>query len=500
MSMGRRTEKQQPLWVVAGEMPQSPGHRFYEKLNELLGEADFDRKVEALCRPFYEADDKAGRPSIAPGVYFRMLFIGYFEGIESERGLEWRCADSLSLRQFLGLVPKERVADHSALSRIRKRFPDAVYDEVFRLVLGIVEQKGLLKGKVVGVDSTFLRADAAMRAIVRKDTGDSYQDYLKKLCEAQGIKNPTVDDCRRVDRKRKGKRTSNREWASKTDASARIMKLKDGRTRLAHKAEHVVDMETGAVLAADIFAADQGDTSTLQPSLEQARANLAAIAAGEVVDAGEVAPEVAVAGPNATTETAKTSKDDEPPPPPAAPRSVIEVVADKGYHKAELLRDLKNAQYRTYISVPKKNGTARWTDKGGIYTEQAYYGNRTRVGRAKGRALMRRRGELIERPFAHICETGGHRRVRLRGRDNIRKRYLMQVAGMNLGLVLRTMLGRGTPRGLAAARKGRLWLLWVLGALVAAVVTVALRIRATLRGRPWTLLRGWDGRAPLVAG
>ena len=367
-------------------------------------------------------------------------------------------------------------------------------------MLGIVEQKGLLKGKVVGVDSTFLRADAAMRAIVRKDTGDNYQDYLKKLCEAQGIKNPTADDCRRVDRKRKGKRTSNRAWASKTDASARIMKLKDGRTRLAHKAEHVVDMETGAVLAAEILAADQGDTSTLQPSLEQARVNLAAVASREVVDASVVAPEAAGAGLNETTETAKASKDDEPPPPPATPRPVIEVVADKGYHKAELLRDLKNTQYRTYISVPKKNGASRWTDKGGIYTEQAYNGNRTRVGRAKGRARMRRRGELIERIFAHVCETGGHRRVRLRGRDNIRKRYLMQVAGMNLGLVLRTMLGRGTPRGLAAARKGRFGLLWVLGALVAAVVTVGLRIRAALGGRPWALLGGWGDRGPLVAG
>ena len=292
MSTGKRTEKQQPLWVVAGKLTQSPGHRFYEKLNDLLGEADFDRRVEALCRAFYEAEDKAGRPSIAPGVYFRMLFIGYFEGIESERGLEWRCANSLSLRQFLELLPKERVADHSALSRIRKRLPSAAYDEIFRLVLGIVEQKGLLKGKAVGVDSTFLRADPAMGAIVRKDTGDSYQDHLKKLCEAQGIKNSTADDCRRVERKR----TSNRDWASKTDTSARIMKLKDGRTRLAHKAEH------------------------------------------------------------------------------------------------------------------------------------------------------------------------------------------------------------GTPRGQAEARKGRLWLLWVLGALVAAMVMVGVRIRAALHGRPWALLCGWDGRAPLVAG
>jgi transposase len=437
-----------------------------------------------------------------------MLFIGYFEGIESERGLEWRCSDSLSLREFLGLVPKERVPDHSALSRIRTRLGGAVYDEVFRLVLGIVEDRGLLKGKVVGVDSTFLRADAAMKSIVRKDTGDGYQDYLKKLCEAQGIQNPTVEDCRRVDRKRKGKRTSNKDWKSKIDPDARIMKLKDGRTRLAHKAEHVVDMETGAVVAVGLHAADQGDTSTLQPSLEQARTNLAAVESNKLAESTadadvieeQVDAKLAAAKPSEEAKPTRGSDDNPPPKPPAAPRPVIEVVADKGYHKAELLRDLKNEQYRTYISVPKKIGTSRWTDKGGIFTEQAYYGNRTRVGRAKGRALMRRRGELIERTFAHICETGGHRRVRLRGRDNIYKRYLMQVAGMNLGLVLRTMLGQGTPRASAEARKGRSWLLWALGVMVAAVTTVAVRIRSTLRGRPWMALGGWEVRPRLVAG
>ncbi len=506
MSMGKREDKQQPLWVGATELPRSAGHRFYEKLNELLREADFDRKVEVLCRPFYESDDKAGRPSIAPGVYFRMLFIGYFEGIESERGLEWRCSDSLSLREFLGLVSTERVPDHSALSRIRTRLSGTVYDEVFRLVLGIVQDKGLLKGKVVGVDSTFLRADAAMKAIVRKDTGDGYQDYLKNLCKEQGIENPTADDCRRVDRKRKGKRTSNKDWESKTDPDARIMKLKDGRTRLAHKAEHVVDMETGAVLAVGLYAADQGDTSTVQPSLEQARTNLAAVTSEKLAEPTvsssvieEQAAKSTAVKPREDAKSTPGSDDDQPPTPPVTPRPVIEVVTDKGYHKAELLRDLKNAQYRTYISVPKKTGTLRWTDKGGIYTEQAYYGNRTRVGRAKGRALMRRRGELIERTFAHICETGGHRRVRLRGRDNILKRYLMQVVGMNLGLVLRLMLGHGTPRALAEARKGRLWRLWALGAMVAAVVTVAVRIRSMLRGRPWAVLGGWHLRPQLVA-
>lgn len=501
MSMGKREDKQQPLWLGAGQLPRSAGHPFYEKLNELLREADFDRKVETVCARFYEKDGTAGRPSIPPGVYFRMLLIGYFEGIESERGIEWRCADSLSLRHFLGLLPTERVPDHSSLSRIRARLDSAVYDAVFGLVLGIVEQKGLLKGKVAGVDSTYLRADASMKSIVRKDTGQLYQEYLKKLCEEQGIANPTVEDCRRVDRKRKGKKTSNKDWQSKTDDDARIMRLKDGRTRLSYKAEHVVDMETGAVLAAEIYAADTGDTSTITPSLEKARANVDAATTSE-------------------TRAAPRGSDDDRDPPSAAPtngpgdgpssneggaekgstRRVIEVVADKGYHKVELLRDLAQARYRTYISVPKKNGPYRWVDKGRLYTQQAYQNNRARVTRDKGKALLRRRGELLERPFAHACDTGGLRRVRLRGRDNVRKRYVVHVAAMNLGLVLRAMLGRGTPRGVAEARKGVLWLIFVLGAMVAAVRTIADQLRAS-RGRPHEAAEGgWYAPLGLVAG
>ena len=518
MSMGKRTEKQQPLWLGAGELPCSPGHRFYETLNKLLREADFDRSAETLCARFYEADGTGGRPSIPPGVYFRMLLIGYFEGIESERGIAWRCADSLSLRQFLGLLPTERIPDHSSLSRIRTRLDAAIYEEVFRLVLGIVEKKGLLKGNVAGVDSTYLRADASMKAILRKDTSQTYQEYLKKLCQEQGIENPTPDDCRRIDRKRKGKRTSNQDWKSKTDADARIMRIKDGRTRLAYKAEHVVDMETGVVVAAQIYAADTGDTSTITPSLEKARENIDAATKSDD-DKATITPSLEKARENIDTAT-KSDDDDKgvPPAPPAAPsdtatgsgaeatpsdsssRRVIEVVGDKGYHKAELLRDLGKAQYRTYISVPKVNGSNRWANRGGLYTQQAYTNNHDRVRRAKGKAHLRRRGELLERSFAHVCETGAHRRVRLRGRENVHKRYLIQVAAMNLGLVLRTMLGRGTPKGLAEARKGVLWVILVLRALVAAVRWLGDQLRA-LRVRSSGAAEGaWYGAIALVAG
>jgi transposase len=435
MSMGRREGRQTPMWLSGTKLTQSPGHRFYEKLNELLSEAGFDRRVEQMCAPYFEADDKPGRPSIAPGVYFRMLFVGYFEGIESERGLEWRCSDSLSLRTFLGVLVNERVPDHSSLSRMRTRLDGAVYDEVFRLVLGIVESKGLLRGKVSGVDSTYLRADASMKSIVRKDTGDDYTAYLKKLCEAQGTENPTVEDARRMDRTRKDKKVSNTEWASPTDADARIVRLKDGRTRLGYKAEHVVDLETGAVVAAEMYGADQADVATLRPSLEAARENVDAARAG--------------------SEAGDPNDDDDDAPPPASPtdeaRPTIEVVADKGYHKVELLLELGRAEYRTYIPVPEQKGQRRFTDKGGMLAREAFHQNRVRVRRAKSKKLQRLRGERIERTFALACETGAHRRVRLRGRDNVRKRYVAHIAALNLGLVMRTLFGHGTPRQAANA-------------------------------------------------
>jgi transposase len=480
MSMGKREDKQQALWIGATELPQSPGHRFYEKLNELLGEAGFDRQVEAMCLRFYEADGTAGRPSIAPGVYFRMLFVGYFEGIESERGIAWRCTDSLSLRSFLGILPNESVPDHSSLSRIRTRLDSSVYDDVFRLVLGIVERKGLLRGKVAGVDSTYLRADASMKTIVRKDNGQGYPEYLKKLCQEQGIENPTAEDCRRVDRKRKGKRTSNRDWKSKTDGDARITRLKDGRTRLGYKAEHVVDMDTGAVVAAEIHCADQGDTATMISSVEIARANIEAARVGETTKKGR-------------------DRDDDDPPGPAGRSRTIEVVADKGYHKAELLQELKSKRYRTYVSVPKPNGTCRWGDKGGYYTARAYYANRDRVRSEKGKALLRRRGELIERTFAHACDSGGHRRVRLRGLDNVRKRYVMHIAALNLGLAMRAVFGRGTPKQDAAARKGSCWLFWLVEALLAALMTIACAASVAARRRYRALHTRYGGTPALVS-
>ena len=417
MSMGRRKGMQGSMWIAYTDVQRGPGHRFYGKLNDLLREAEFDHKVEELCALYFNADHTPGRRSIPPGVYFRMHLIGYFEGIESERGIEWRCADSMSLREFLGLDLTERVPDHSTLSRMRKRLPFEVHKEAFKLILDMVEEKGLLRGRVLGVDSTFLRADASMKAIVRRDTRESYSEFIKRLAEESGEENPSEEDARRFDRSRKGKKTSNREWESETDPEARIAKLKDGRTRMAYKSEHVVDLETGAILGAAIYEADRSDTETIEETLEVAEENL-----GGVWEEGS--------------------------------EEIKEVVADKGYNKAVVIRRLKEKGYRTYIPERRQKGRRRWRDKGGRETAVALYQNRARVQRKKGKGLQRKRGEFVERTFAHICETGAARRTRLSGRENVRKRYLLQVAAANLGLVMHHLFGRGTPRGLAETLGG----------------------------------------------
>jgi len=475
MSMGRREGNQGSMWIAQSDIQRGAGHRFYEKLNELLREAGFDRKVEQLCAPYFDADHTPGRRSIAPGVYFRMHLIGYFEGIESERGIEWRCADSLSLRDFLGLELTERVPDHSTLSRMRMRLPLEVHQQAFVLILGIVERKGLLRGRVSGVDSTFLRADASMKTIVRRDTKESYPQFVQRLAEESGMENPTGEEARRFDRSRAGKRISNEEWESRTDSEARVAKLKDGRTRLAYKSEHVVDLETGALVGVSVHPADCADTETLPETLADAEENLrGARNVGPEKDKdddgdGDRAPGDASSG-EATD----------------APRAVV---ADKGYNKATLLRQLKEKGYRTYIPERRQAGKRRWTDKGGRDTAAAFYDNRARVQRKKGRGLQRKRGELLERTFAHICETGGARRTRLRGRENVRKRYLLQASAANLGLVMRSLFGRGTPRGLAESLSVSTQAIASLTAsrpvLVAALLRALLRsvrqIRASLR-------------------
>lgn len=439
---------QQRLFVRSDELAGAPRHRFYEKLNELLDGAGFDAFVEELCAPFFAADGKAGRISTRPGVYFRMLFIGYFEGIESERGICWRVEDSLSLRAFLGIAPHETSPDHSTLSRMRSRLGTEVYEQVFHFVMRVLNQQGLLRGRVAGVDSTYLRADASMKSIVRRGSGEGYKSYLKKLAKKAGIENPTDEDARRMDRGR-DKKTSNDEWVSPTDPDAEIARLKDGRTRLAYKAENTVDMETGAILAAEILPATTPDGESVITSVEQANANIAA-AHDEDDDHNDSGTTVPADG-------------------------IKEVVGDKGFHKASTIKRLADAGIRTYFPERKQRGQRRWKKNGGRATAIAVYQNRARLKSRKSKRLQRRRGELLERTFAHLCETGSHRRTRLRGRENVQKRYLMQAAAFNLGLVMRQLIGHGTPRALAGAAER-------LFALIANALVILLGALDTILG------------------
>jgi transposase len=421
MAMGIREGEQSSLWVATSDLPASPGHPFYARLNALLEAHDFDRFVEDLCRRFYAP--VMGRPSLTPGRYFRLLLVGYFEGIDAERGIAWRATDSLAIRTFLRLPLDEAPPDHSTIARTRRLIDLETHRAVFTWVQQRLVESGLLTGKTVAIDATTLEANAAMRSIVRRDTGEGYQAFLTGLAKASGIETPTRDDLARLDRKRK-KKTSNRDWTSPSDPDAKVTKMKNGRTHLAHKAEHAVDVETGAIVAVTLQGADAGDTTTI---VETATA-----AADQIADA-----QVDV----------------------AEPQALDEIIADKGYHSNQTLIDLDAVGVRSYIAEPDR-GRRDWSKT--PEAQAPVYGNRRRVRGPRGRRLMRQRGERIERSFAHVYDTGGMRRTHLRGHTNILKRLLIHTGGFNLGLVMRQLIGVGTPRGL----QGR------LAAVIAALVAL----------------------------
>ena len=418
--MGKREDqdKQDPLWIAHTELAASPGHPFYEKLNELLDGEGFDTFVEALCARYYAP--RFGRPSLLPGIYFRSLLIGYFEGIEGERGIAWRVADSLALRRFLGIALTEKTPDHSTLSRTRRLIDLETHQQVFAWVLGLLADRGLLQGKRIGIDATTLEANAAMRSIVRRDSGESYNEFLTGLAKASGIETPTREDLARLDRKRE-KRTSNQEWKSPIDEDARVAKMKDGSTHLAHKAEHAVDMDSGAVVAVALQAADLGDTTTVRETLAEAGMAVAELVGREAELHPEEEPKVNLDG-------------------------IEELVADKGYHSGAVVVWVEENEVASYIPERKQAGKRNWDGKQA--ERKAVEANRGRVTGDYGKQLLRRRGEFIERSFAHCYETGGMRRCTLRGRDNILKRLLIHVGAFNLSLILRKRLGAGTPREL----------------------------------------------------
>ena len=446
MAMGKRKGEQEPIWIPTTELPVSPGHPFYARLNAILDEAGFDRFVEEQCRSFYAP--VMGRPSLPPGRYFRLLLLGYFEGLDSERGIAWRAADSLAVRSFVGLSLDAAAPDHSTISRTRRLIDVDTHRAVFTWVQERLVAAGLLTGRTVAVDATTLEANAAMRSIVRRDTGESYQEFLTRLAAESGIKTPTREALARLDRRRK-KRTSNKDWENPSDPDAKITKMKDGRTHLAHKAEHAVDLDSGALVAVTLHGADVGDPTKLVETT---------IAAAEQVEAA-----------HATS---------------ATPVELTELVADKGYHSNQTMIDLAAVAVRSYIAEPDR-GRRHWTKMPAA--QSPVYGNRRRVRGARGKRLMRRRGEYVERSFAHLYDTGGLRRTHLRGHQNILKRLLVHAGAFNLGLIMRKAFGRGTPRGLQGRRFGVGPLEIAFGIFVERVWRAATRLWPVSRPMPWVV-------------
>ncbi len=306
-----------------------------------------------------------------------------------------------------------------------------------------------------------------MRSIVRRETGQSYREFLTDLAQASGIETPTAEDLAKFDRKRKGKKCSNDDWFNPNDPDAKIAKMKDGTTHLAHKNEHAVDLDTGAIVAPAVHPADAGDTTTMWGTLEQACNSLQEVREDETVQAD------------------------------TSGLHVQDVVTDKGYHSAQTLVNLEEVELRGYVSEPDR-GRQKWTAKNAAQQEfkrvaqAAVYRNRRRRRGRRSKALHRKRGELVERSFEHVLDDGGMRRVYLRSRENIAKRYLIHTAAFNLGLIMRKLTGFGTPRGWADARRAaerRLCAVW------SALVTGLQRHLAILVAKCRSMFAGYDHRA-----
>ncbi len=411
MALGARVKKEQDtlFYFYPGDddVLKPKGGSFYAAFDELLEENGFDAFVEDLCRSSYAS---VGRPGLPPGVYFRMMMVGYLEGIPSERRIAWQCHNRLDLRIFLYGSAMKPPPDHSTVSRTRRRLSREIHVQVFAWVLGVIYDAGLLEGKTLGVDSTTLQANASMRALRRREDGTPYEEFLEQLAKASGIETPTREELIKLDRRRP-KKASNREWESPTDPEARIAKMKDGRTRFAHKFEQAADMESGAVVAVTVQSTAGGDCASIEGTLDEASRHL---------EEEGLRPE--------------------------------EVVCDKGYHSNATMKSLKARGLRSYVSEPNR-GRRNWTrDPDAKAPTRA---NRRRIRGERGRRLLRMRREKLERNFAHLLNTGGMRRVHLRGRENVEKRLLIHASAFNLSLIFRKAFGGGTPRGPAGRLAGR---------------------------------------------
>jgi transposase len=417
---------QTELWVATPQLPSSAKSSFYARLDETLESLGFAEKVRTLCAPAYK-QTQAGRPGIDPVVYLKMILIGFFEDLPSERAIAARCADSMSIRAFLNYSLEEKTPDHSSLTVIRQRLGLGIYQQIFTLTLQALREHGLLRGKNLGIDSSVIEANASLRALVHRNTEEQYWDYVKRLAAEQGIDPEDTAAVRKFDRHRPGK-GSNLEWQNPHDPDAKIGRTKGGATDMIYKPEAVVDLDTGAIVQADVHPADQSDHQEM---------------AARVLAAQETLNQANADKPDTLTVTSITS--------------------DKGYYSVGQLEALQQEGIRTVISDPIDN---RRVDKLDRDEQRAVRSAQRSVRSQSGKDLLRRRGMHIERSFAHILDAGGMRRTSLRGWENLNKRFKLAAAFYNLSQLMRKLFGLGTPKQWAAAlgrvlclEKGGAWTL-----------------------------------------
>lgn len=434
----KKKAAQAEFWVSTHQLPRSAKATFYAKLDETLESIGFAEKVREICAPAYKQTN-VGRPGIDPVVYLKMIMVGFFEDLPSERAIAARCADSIAIRRFLNYELEENTPDHSSLTIIRQRLGLETYQKVFTLCLQALQEHGLLRGKHLGIDSSVMEANASLRALVNRNTAEQYWDYVKRLAAEQGIDPEDAAAVRKFDRQRPGK-GSNQDWENPHDPDAKIGPRKHGGTDMIYKPETVVDLDTGAVVQAEVQPGDHTDHQGLATTILEAQQ-----AINEARDEA------------ADTLTVET------------------VTADKGYYAVNELQGLQHEQIKTVIADPVSN--RRW-DKLEPQQRQAVQAARRSTQSKYGKALLRRRGMHIERSFAHILDCGGMRRATLRGWKNLNKRFKLAAAFYNLSQLMRKLFGFGTPKQLAALARA---ILSVFSHLLSLIGHMTTNLTAQLR-------------------
>ncbi len=403
----KTNQNQEPFWISTDDLQVKPLITFYTKLNSILDKIKFGKQIRKQCESYY-SDKTNCRPPIDPEIYYKMLMIGFFENLRSERAIATRCADSLSIRAFLGYTLTESTPDHSTLSVIRNRLPLCIFSQVFSIVLKALKNNGLVKGKNLALDSSVMEANASLESLQNRMTEESYAEYITELAKQAGVNPEDKAAVARFDRKREGRKTSNKEWYNPHDTDAKIGKTKAGATDMIYKPEHIVDLDTGAIIDADILLGDRGDTNCLSERIVEAQIRLIDISDNPVEE-----------------------------------KPIETVTTDKGYYNAQEITDIQSLGITTVIPDKELN---RNKDKLSDEVASAVELAQSAVTSKNGKALLKKRGMHVERSFAHVLDCGGERRTTLKGIKKNRKRYLIATACYNLSLLMRTIFGVGTPK------------------------------------------------------